>query len=148
MKRRSGEAIAAQHRNGGPMKHRLQPKGGASNPRYEEEQMTTKDEVAQNYQLDAKGIVLSPGKFEGEPWYVVALWNLALEGCADREVHDGTQLISCFEIDAEIVAMCGNGHRLGQYICVWERDNGFVDHAVMRAEYLDNCDDDNETKQS
>jgi hypothetical protein len=30
--RRSGVAIAAQHRNsGGPMRHRLQPKGGARN---------------------------------------------------------------------------------------------------------------------
>lgn len=30
--RRSGVAMAAQHRNsGGPMRHRLQPKGGARN---------------------------------------------------------------------------------------------------------------------
>ncbi len=29
MKRRSGEAVAAQHRKAGPMKHRSQPRGGA-----------------------------------------------------------------------------------------------------------------------
>lgn len=28
-KRRSGEAQAAQHRKAGPMKHRLEPRGGA-----------------------------------------------------------------------------------------------------------------------
>lgn len=28
---RSGEAQAANHRNGGPMRHRLQPRGGARN---------------------------------------------------------------------------------------------------------------------
>ena len=31
-KRRSGEAVAAQHRKAGPMKHRLEPKGGAKSP--------------------------------------------------------------------------------------------------------------------
>lgn len=31
MKRRSGEAQAAQHRKAGPMSHRLQPRGGAKN---------------------------------------------------------------------------------------------------------------------
>lgn len=28
---RSGEAVAAQHRNAGPMRHRLQPRGGSRN---------------------------------------------------------------------------------------------------------------------
>ena len=34
-KRRSGTAIAALHRKGGPMKHRLEPKKGAKNEQAE-----------------------------------------------------------------------------------------------------------------
>ncbi len=36
-KRRSGEAVAAQHRKAGPMRHRLEPRGGATNPDWTEE---------------------------------------------------------------------------------------------------------------
>ncbi len=48
MKRRSGEAIAAQHRNGGTMKHRLEPRGGSQKPDFQEEsgpmRITLRDE--------------------------------------------------------------------------------------------------------
>lgn len=44
LKMRSGEAQAAQHRKAGPMRHRLQPRGGARN-----DQPELLDEVEEFY---------------------------------------------------------------------------------------------------
>jgi hypothetical protein len=91
--------------------------------------MKTKDEIGKEYRLDERGIVQSPGKFEGEPWYVVALWDLVLDGCADEEIWEGDDQTSAFALDADMRAACGLSvpARDGvDWILIWERSDGFV----------------------
>lgn len=98
MKRRSGEAVAAQHRKAGPMRHRLAPRGGANNPNYDEEDedddmydtntLTTIAQATFNFpgRLTVRGALYTQGdgkfmasailRFEGREWWV----NLLIEG--------------------------------------------------------------------
>lgn len=47
--------------------------------------MTARDQVLRDYNVDANGVIRSPGKFEGEPAFVPYFWGLALEGFADND---------------------------------------------------------------
>lgn len=44
----------------------------------------TRDEIESTYQIE-NGRIVSPGKFEGQPVWVPALWSIALEGLADSD---------------------------------------------------------------
>lgn len=47
-----------------------------------------RSDILANYAVDSRGVIRSPGKFEGEPLWVPALWEIALDGFADSD--DGT----------------------------------------------------------
>ncbi len=47
--------------------------------------MMARDEVRAQYTVDAKGFIRSPGKFEGEPEYVPAFWDVSNDGFADAD---------------------------------------------------------------
>lgn len=66
---------------------------------------------------------MSPGKFEGEPWWVYSLWETVLDGCADEETKTYGISMSWFKIDDEIRALTGI---TGTWIVVYENDAGFV----------------------
>ena len=91
--------------------------------------MLTKIEVEKEYALNEHGIVQSPGKFEGEPWYVVALWDLVLEGCADEEIWEDDEQTSAFALSADMRRACGLSVPAidgADWILLWERSDGFV----------------------
>ena len=48
----------------------------------------TRHQVLSEYKVDDRGIIRSPGKFEGEPAWVVALWADAIAGMADACAGD------------------------------------------------------------
>ena len=54
-------------------------------------------EVLKDYRVDERGVIRSPGKFEGEMLYVPHFWEAYLDGGADRD--DGTTL--GFDVTAE-----------------------------------------------
>lgn len=97
----------------------------------------TREEVEKEYRVVA-GVIVSRGKFEGEPVYVPAFWQLALEGGFDdvetvgegefAEVHT-----FAFKIDASDVERWPElaGVRT---LRLWEDDNGFVHHGVEKVE--------------
>ena len=93
--------------------------------------MLSRTDVAARYTLTGDRVA-SPGKFEGEPWYVVALWDLVLDGAADGETWDGPDnddLTAWFRVDDEMRAACGlDGSH--SWIAVWERGDGFVCHEL------------------
>jgi hypothetical protein len=97
--------------------------------------MLSKDQVAAQYALNGNGRIASLGKFQGEPWWVVALWDLALEGCADGMDDDEGVEISIFNLDPELAAITGyrSDATSGRKIIVWETDSGFVCHNVVSA---------------
>lgn len=91
------------------------------------------------------GVITSPGKFEGEPEWLPAVWEAALEGRADREVMDGDTPVSCFAHDPEIVDLLGPTHLTSPdlYLAVWEDDQGFVRHnPSISARALDRIEED------
>jgi hypothetical protein len=93
--------------------------------------MQTKEEIAKEYTLNRHGIVSTPGKFEGEPWYVVALWERTLEGRAEHSEYDGDTEISSFMLTSalrEIIDFDRTDPRA--WISLWEREDGFVVHAL------------------
>ena len=109
--------------------------------------MLTREQVSEMYTLNENGTVTNPGKFEREPWYVVALWDAALDGCADRSVMDGDTELSCFAHDDEIATMLGVDVNPDKFACVWERSDGFVFLDTMlgvQLDALESSDDDSE----
>lgn len=90
------------------------------------ERIQEENDVAMDYQYTTKdGVIVSPGKFEGEPaWlpYFYTLWN---DGGADDEILIHGTTTAIFNIDASDVtrfpALAGV-----RQIYVWEDSQGFV----------------------
>lgn len=103
--------------------------------------MKTKAEIATEYTLDERGIVRSPGKFESEPWFAVALWDASLDGDHDREDFDGDTLLVSFLIEADIKTMLGDAvpteRESRGYVTLHESDSGFVSWGFTTRDTLD-----------
>lgn len=86
----------------------------------------TKQKISDIYLIDDNGVITSPGKFEGEMYYAVHYWGIALDGFADRhELYDNGYMIAIFdlgEIDYDDYPELEGMTELR----VWEDDNGFV----------------------
>lgn len=80
----------------------------------------TREEIERMHRVIA-GRIVSPGKFEGEPVYVPAYWDLGLEGGADLD--DGGAFV--FQIDASDVERWPELRDVKTLRLV-EDDNGFV----------------------
>lgn len=93
----------------------------------------------ENYKV-VDGIIVSPGKFEGEPEWVVTLWEMVLNGMADESVHDGTMVIDAFKLDAEMARITGLEPSREHYVCLWSSDQGFVSHKVLTETQLFECE--------
>ena len=71
------------------------------------------------------GIIVSPGKFEGEPVYVLHFWSMALDGGADVDDEDGFQFELSDEDRADYPALGDAEH-----LTLWGDDQGFVRHKL------------------
>lgn len=91
--------------------------------------MMTRDDVVKDYDLGEDGRVTSPGKFEGEPWWTVALWDSVMNGFYDDDTGSDGDYTHWFRIDDELRAVFGvDSFNGGKWVTVWERDDGFVCH--------------------
>ena len=76
-------------------------------------------ESARGYDVGKSGIISSPGKFEGEPWYVPYFHSMVLDGFSD----DSTDDEEIFDLsDDECRAICQKSAKMR----LWFRDDGFV----------------------
>ncbi len=86
----------------------------------------TKKEIAEQYNLNENGVIMSPGKFEGEMYYAVGFWNITLDGFCDRDemLENGT-LVAIYDLGQidydDYPELEGNTE-----LRIWEDDNGFV----------------------
>lgn len=77
------------------------------------------------------GIIVDPGKFEGEPLWVPYLWDRVLSG--DGEDHqlyldfDGP-IYTVLEIEQPDIDAGVPEHLLGLRVVLWESEVGFVGH--------------------
>jgi hypothetical protein len=86
------------------------------------------------------GFIVSPGKFEGEPEWILTLHEMVMSGMADHSVHDGTMAIDAFALDERISVLTGKPVTEDAYVCLWTDDNGFVNHMVMSENELFACE--------
>ncbi len=74
------------------------------------------------YRITEQGVIRSPGKFEGEMYYVPIFWSLALEGFSDSD--DGE--VFTFRIDAEMRKTYPGLPKRKRTLKLYEREDGFV----------------------
>ena len=85
--------------------------------------MRDRKAVEEAYEIDSRGRILSPGKFEGCRLYVPYFWNKVLEGWQDDEDEDGTPVFYVTDDDRREFPEIH--HKVGQ-IRLIEREDGFI----------------------
>ena len=72
------------------------------------------------------GVIVSPGKFEGEPEYAPHFYEIMCGGGADATIYDGDVQIDVFVVTTDDVARFPE--LAGVYaVLLWERSDGFVE---------------------
>lgn len=92
----------------------------------------TRAEIRAEWSVSSRGIIMTPGKFEGCQDFVPHFWGLAAGGCADETVDARNGSFDVFTVDAAALAEwpeLEDAHSL----VLWEDESGFV-HAVTIAE--------------
>jgi len=86
------------------------------------------DELS-GYDVDEHGVICSPGKFEGEPSYVLYFWMSVMDGCYDDEYFEDDISMSMFVFNADDIKLFPE---LREYerIVLWEDSQGFVHHEL------------------
>lgn len=72
------------------------------------------------------GLISTSGKFEGEPIYTPVLWELAGDGFADADTHDGNTKLFFFNVDDDLRTVFPEIPKDAKSLILWETDNGFV----------------------
>lgn len=99
--------------------------------------------MVNEYKVNKAGIIVSPGKFEGEAHYVPYLWDEVIGGGYADEVTDEngvlTSIITVSETEVEdFRKITGNDDlQVGTSFLLWESESGFVYCAVMDAPSLE-----------
>jgi hypothetical protein len=83
--------------------------------------MMTHADIASEYQINEHGTIVSPGKFEGEPVYAVALYDLVMDGASDESAGPA-DLIT---VDADLRAAFPSIPADVVAFVVWTSDVGF-----------------------
>jgi len=83
-------------------------------------QMMQRD--TEGYKVNARGTIVSPGKFEGTPAYTPSFWRMALMGCG-MEAADGAQCLAIGPHERETWAPLLNGVAM---VSLSEDEQGFV----------------------
>lgn len=72
----------------------------------------------------------NPGKFEGEPEYVKAFWEVMMDGGADETIYEGDHPHEVFVLSDEDRMKYGFDEE-DYALVLWESDQGFVNHEVI-----------------
>lgn len=82
-------------------------------------------------------MIMTPGKFEGEPDWLPELWERALDGDSDDTLYDGDTPIDVFYLNPELRART-DADDMDYAILMWETDQGFVCQRFVTERQLDN----------
>jgi hypothetical protein len=81
-------------------------------------------------------IITDPGKFEGEPEFMLTVWTWVMDGIYDENIDDGDTCVSVYRLDTELRDMTDTHGTTDDYLLVWETSQGFVYHRFMSEEQL------------
>jgi hypothetical protein len=91
--------------------------------------MSRKEELlAEGYGVNEFGVITDPGKFEGEPLWVVYFYEQMLEGSGDDWGGGAGETV--FTVSAEDRKEFPELEDIGTVI-IWESDQGFVNKATF-----------------
>ena len=99
-----------------------------------------------DYKFDENGIITTPGKFQGEPGWILQLWEKVMGGFADESVHDGSTAYDAFKLTDEMALLTGYPARSDAYVVLWSDDKGFVSHMTMTEDMLFACEGNDTTE--
>lgn len=85
------------------------------------------------------GLIVSPGKFESEPYWMPTLYEMVLGGMADESLHDGTTAYDAFKLDSDLSILTGLPVQ-DAFLVIWSDEQGFVNHMIMNQNELDNLE--------
>jgi len=77
------------------------------------------------YETDDNGIIVSPGKFEGEPIYSPYFWDRVMNGESDHTFYDGDHPVDVFRITYEEKKEFPELYDF-THVLINEDENGFV----------------------
>jgi hypothetical protein len=86
------------------------------------------------------GFVTTPGKFEGEPEWIIPLFEMTLSGLSDETLHDGTTAYDAFQCTEEMERLTGVPAKDGNYIVLWSDSQGFLSHMIMDEQMMNNLE--------
>ena len=93
----------------------------------------TREEILKDYKVDEHGIIMSPGKFEGEMLYVPYFWDISLDGGGLDEGEDWCSLKIESEDYAEFPELIKG---VDDYIILSTSESGFIyNELVTEKEY-------------
>ena len=97
----------------------------------EGEAMNLREHAELKYAVDGNGTIRSPGKFEGEPWWVPTAWDITMDGCCDE--LDAGSVFEPDEQEREDWGVSGEP----SHLLLTESNQGFVSHTWITAEQFD-----------
>lgn len=94
----------------------------------------TKEEILKTYDVNSDGIIISPGRFEGEMRYIPKFYDWVMVGGSDQVLYDSYDrphdlFVLDDEIKKEFPELKSYSH-----ILLWSDDNGFVFSDVFDVE--------------
>lgn len=108
--------------------------------------MLSRNEVeAMGYAIDDLGRVANPGKFEGEHWSTIALWDVVMNGFQDETFYDEDDspldviaLKDEDRITLELPDLQGESNmETITHVLLWENESGFVQSDWLSQEEYD-----------
>lgn len=85
----------------------------------------TKDDVsAQGFNMDSHGTITTPGKFEGEPWWALELYDFIMNGGGDETLYDSDTPFEIFNVDKDMATRYDLDPSITRIAC-HESDQGF-----------------------
>lgn len=97
------------------------------------------ESVRKEYDVNEIGIITSPGKFEGDPWWNVVVYDWMLDGLADTTLGRYDIFSAPFPAEWEVSS---------PYLAAFEDDNGFFYVEELSNENFDALIDDVEAEES
>jgi len=107
----------------------------------------TRDELLDTYDVDSRGVIQSPGKFEGEPLYVPHYWDMSGDGSCDMLTWSDGSTVYVVTLDATDYAEWPELTGV-HALAMQESESGFVSCATHTAESLAELEADCESDES
>ena len=90
------------------------------------------------YDVNEQGVIVNPGKFEGEMEYIPYFWDFCMNGFDEVFWNKNDVMISVFPIlEDDVKEYPELKDCLGMFLYLWEDNSGFVHSELSTEDYRD-----------